>query len=109
MSEEQIQAFLAKVKGDARLLQRLRAATDDESFVAMAREAGFSIDRAELSRYMASQMELTDEELEGVAGGMRPRGTPGNTSFDCRSSRDVTLCVTNMSCCNFSAANTCLC
>ena len=107
MSEDQIKAFLGKVKGDPLLLQRLRAATDDESFVAIAREAGCSVDRVELARYLANQgEELSDEELEGVAGGMRPRG---DTSFDCRSSRDVTLCVTNMSCCKFSAASTCLC
>jgi predicted ribosomally synthesized peptide with nif11-like leader len=108
MSEEQIKAFLGKVKGNPLLFERLRAATDDESFVAIAKEAGFSVDRVELSRYLANDGEtLSDEELEGVAGGMMKER--GDTSFNCKSSADVTLCVTNMSCCNFSAANTCLC
>ena len=43
MSEEQLQAFLEKVKGDSGLSQGLRAATDVDAVVAIARAAGFAI------------------------------------------------------------------
>ena len=66
MSEEQLKAFLEKVKGDTTLQEKLKAASDADAVVAIAKEAGFSISADDLTK---DQYELSDEELEGVAGG----------------------------------------
>ena len=67
MSEEQLKAFLEKVKADTSLQEKLKAAADNDAVVAIAKEAGFSISADELD---AQSRELSGEELEGVAGGM---------------------------------------
>ena len=68
MSEEQLKAFLEKVKADTSLQEKLKAA-DADAVAAIAKEAGFSISADDLK----AQSELSDEELEGVAGGTNPR------------------------------------
>ena len=66
MSEEQLKAFLEKLKGDASLQEKLRAAADSDAVLAIAKEAGFMISADDLKN---AQPEISDEELEGVAGG----------------------------------------
>ena len=66
MSEDQRKAFLLKVKGDAGLQEKLKAATDVDAVVVITKEAGFKISAEELPK---AQSELLEEELEGVAGG----------------------------------------
>ena len=66
MSEEQLKAFLEKVKTDTSLQEKLKAADDADAVVAIAKEAGFTISADELKSF---QSALSDEELEGVAGG----------------------------------------
>ena len=70
MSEEQLSALLAKLKQDAGLREKLQGAADLDVAVALAKEAGFNVRKADWLRYQAKQiLELSDEELEGVAGG----------------------------------------
>ena len=66
MSEEQLKAFLEKVKGDTSLQEKIKAAADANAVAAIAKEAGFSISADDLTK---AQSELSEEELEGVAGG----------------------------------------
>ena len=66
MSEEQFKAFLEKVKGDTSLQEELKAAADNNAIAAIAKEAGFSISADDLKN---AQSEISEEELEGVAGG----------------------------------------
>ena len=66
MSEEQLKAFLEAVKADASLQEKLKPAEDADAVVAIAKAAGFVISAEELKK---SQAELSEEELEGVAGG----------------------------------------
>ena len=66
MSEEQLKAFLEAVKADAGLQEQLNAAVDADAVVAIAKAAGFVISAEELKR---AQAEISEEELEGVAGG----------------------------------------
>ena len=66
MSEEQLKAFLEKVKGDTSLQEKLKAAADVDAVASIAIEAGFSISADDLKK---AQSELSDEELEGAAGG----------------------------------------
>ena len=70
MSEEQLAALLAKLKEDAGLQQKLQGAADLDAAVAVAKEAGFDVSKADLLEYQAQQtLELSDEDLEKVAGG----------------------------------------
>ena len=70
MSEEQLSALLAKVKEDVGLQEKLKSAADLDAAVAMAKEAGFDVSKAEWLEHQAKQaLELSDEELEEVAGG----------------------------------------
>ena len=66
MSEEQLKAFLEKVKGDTSLQEKLKETTNSDAVLAIAKEAGFSISDDDLTK---AQAELSEEELEGVAGG----------------------------------------
>ena len=78
MSEEQLKAFLSKVQDDTSLQERLKAAADADAVSAIAKEAGFSISADDLKNAQSeiylknAQSEifgLTEEELEGAAGG----------------------------------------
>ena len=70
MSEEQLAALLAKLKDDVGLQEKLKGAADLDATLAIAKEAGFDISKADWLRYQAKQtIELSDEELEGIAGG----------------------------------------
>ena len=70
MSEDQLSALLAKLKDDAGLLEKLKAAGDFDAAVAIAKEAGFDVSKADWLRHQAKQtLELSDEQLEDVAGG----------------------------------------
>ena len=69
MSEEQLKAFLEAVKADAGLQEQLKAAGDADAVVAIAKAAGFMITAEELKN---AQAEVSEQELEGVAGGTLP-------------------------------------
>ena len=73
MSEEQLKAFLEKVKADTGLQEKLKAAADADAVLAIAKEAGFSISADDLKN--AQVTELSDEELEGAAGGDTEKST----------------------------------
>ena len=62
----QSQAFLEKVKGDTSLQVKLKAAADSDAVLAIAKDAGFMFSVDDLKN---AQAELSEEELEGVAGG----------------------------------------
>ena len=64
MSEEQLKAFIAKVQADTSLQEQLKAEGADP--VAIAKAAGFSITTEDLKE---QRHTLSDDELEGVAGG----------------------------------------
>jgi predicted ribosomally synthesized peptide with nif11-like leader len=66
MSEEQLKAFTEKVQGDTSLQEKLKAAADANAVAAIAKEAGFMISADDLAN---AQSELSEAELEGVAGG----------------------------------------
>ena len=67
MSEEQLKAFLEKVKADTSLQEKLKAAADSEAVLVIAKEAGFSISADDLKKATA---EIEDAELEAAAGGL---------------------------------------
>ena len=86
MSEEQLAALLAKLKDDAGLREKLQGAEELDAFLATAKEAGFDISKADCLRYQAQQtLELSDEELEGVAGGNFFEAFLSRSGFACLS------------------------
>ena len=69
MSEEQLKAFLEKVKDDISLQEKLKTAASPEAAIEIAKAAGFSITAEDIQSMQSSTTELSDEELEGTAGG----------------------------------------
>ena len=62
MSEEQLKAFLAKAKDDQSIQDKLKTAKSPEDVVTIAKEYGHEFTADKIT-------ELSEEELEGVAGG----------------------------------------
>ena len=77
MSEEQLAALLAKLKEDGGLREKLQGAGDLDAAMALAKEAGFHVSKADWIKHQAKRaLELSDVQLEGVAGGaVSPLGT----------------------------------
>lgn len=78
MSEEHLSALLAKLKHDSDLRDKMKRAEDLESLLAIAKESGFSITPDDLVKAQLGfsfVAELTDAELETVAGGQSTEGT----------------------------------
>ena len=90
MSEEQLAALLAKLKDDEGLQEKLKGASDLDAVLVIAKDAGFDISKADWLRYQAKQtIELSDEELEGVSGGIGGTSkfnltVAGGIGCDCR-------------------------
>ena len=69
MSEEQLKAFQEAVRADEGFQEKLNSAGDDvDAVLEIAKSAGFLISAEELQR---AQAEISEEELEGVAGGYK--------------------------------------
>ena len=75
MSEELLKAFWETAQADSSLQEKLRASTDADSIASIAREAGFKITAEEIKRSLS---ELSDEQLDGVAGGTGSGASYGN-------------------------------
>jgi predicted ribosomally synthesized peptide with nif11-like leader len=81
MPEEQLASLLAKLRDNTGFQEKLKGAADLDAVLAIAKEAGFDISKADWLRYQAKQtIELNDEELEASAGGMGQFGTRGATN-----------------------------
>ena len=65
MSEEQLKAFTKKVKSDTELQDKCEEAASYEEAMDIAKSAGFSITEDDIQ----SMQSVSDEELEGAAGG----------------------------------------
>jgi predicted ribosomally synthesized peptide with nif11-like leader len=73
MSQEQLSALASKLNEDAGLLEKFKGAADLNAAVAIASEAGFDVTKEDWLNYQATKvLKLSDEELEGVAGGKSP-------------------------------------
>jgi predicted ribosomally synthesized peptide with nif11-like leader len=93
MSVEQLSALLAKIKDDAGLREKLKGAADLDAAVAIAKEAGFDVSKADWLRHQANQaQELSDEELEAVSGGKNNKTIAVNM---CKTKEHVGICPKN--------------
>ena len=66
-----VKEMITKVQQDASLREALEAATDQDGSIAAFRAAGLDVTAQDLAdaRASAQQDELSDADLEGVAGG----------------------------------------
>ena len=71
MSEEQLNAFLAKAKDDQTIQEKLKAAKSPEDVVGIAKEHGHEFTADKIN-------QLSEKELEGVTG-----GTMASGGFNC--------------------------
>ena len=62
MSKEQLKAFIVKSKNDQTIQEKLKAAKTSEDVVRIAKEHGHEFTADKFA-------ELSEEELEGMAGG----------------------------------------
>ena len=88
MSEEQLKAFLEKVKSDTELQEKLKASASPEAAIEIAKETGFAITTEDIQSMQSAR--VSDEELEGAAGGGSGLyGCPpvSNTAGDCAGQR----------------------
>ena len=69
MSKEQLKAFIEKIKGDANLQEKLKAANSPDEVISIAKEHGHEF----TSNHMS---DLSEDDLEKVAGGSC-LGNPG--------------------------------
>ncbi|AII43654.1 hypothetical protein KR100_09805 [Synechococcus sp. KORDI-100] len=71
MSDEQLKAFWDAIQSDSALQQKLQGVTDPGAIVDIGKEAGFvvSIDEVQKAQAELSNVELSDEDLDNVAGG----------------------------------------
>ena len=65
MSEEQLKAFIAKAKDDTSIQEKLKAAKTPDDVIGIAEEHGHEFTQ----EHMNQLNQLSEEELEGVAGG----------------------------------------
>ena len=81
MSEQQLNAFLEKVKGDTSLQEKLKAAGSNEAAIEIAKGAGFAITAEDIQSMQSAPGEVSDEELEGASGGRvaNPHGGSNDT------------------------------
>jgi predicted ribosomally synthesized peptide with nif11-like leader len=71
MSQEQFMAFLKHCETDASLQQKVESATDSDSVIAIAKDAGFAFSLDDIKN---AQSQISDADLDGVAGGFPPTG-----------------------------------
>jgi predicted ribosomally synthesized peptide with nif11-like leader len=71
MSVENAKAFLEKLNRDETFLNQIAGAGNDEARLQMANKAGFEFSAEELTSVIdqLSSEELSDDELDAVAGG----------------------------------------
>ena len=85
MSDEQLKAFLEKLKGSTSLQDKLRAAKSPDDVAGIAKEHGYEITAEQMS-------QLNESELENLAGGI-----PGNTAWGgCKP--DTNICTAAVEC-----------
>ena len=84
MPEEQLKAFLERVKADTSLQEKLKAADSNESAIEIAKAAGFAITAEDIQSMQSATVELSDDELDAAAGGFGGWGcgsSPGSNPW----------------------------
>lgn len=97
MLDSQLQAFISKASTDPELQKKLQSIADFESFMALAKDAGFAISEKELRTFQSDSVDALDEEmttkdLKAIFGGASFKtGTPINISKAKKVSTDIDI------------------
>jgi len=96
MSEEQLNAFLAKLQGDTLLQAKLEKATNLEATLTLIKEAGFDVSKDDWLSYEANQSSvLDDDSLDDIQGGISDkRAAKQAAKVSAKASSNVTCTVT---------------
>jgi predicted ribosomally synthesized peptide with nif11-like leader len=86
MSKENLEQFMQKVAGSEDLQSAIGKGLDAESLITLSTEHGFEFTAEEL----AESAELSDEELDGVAGGFGVHSVPGGLGVDDTPGKPIT-------------------
>lgn len=85
MSVKNVKAFIEKFNSDETFRSQISQAATGPEWLAVAREAGFEFDQEELQQVLqdaaaqaGDEDELSEDQLEGVAGGVRGFDGKGN-------------------------------
>jgi len=98
MSQEDLQKFLEAVRQDSSLQERLQSAADADAVVAVAKTASFTLSADEAQKVIATvPTELSDSDLENVAGGHSGKNLPYGVSKACGEVVSVNVCPPGMS------------
>ncbi len=78
MTEETVRAFAERITTDEEFARRLGSASSPDERLKMANDAGYDLSASDLSaiKTALSVEELSDEDLEKVAGGIGATTTP---------------------------------
>lgn len=75
MASAPLEAFLARAKGDAALLQRLQACPNLDAIAALGGDLGYCFTGIDLVRHQAeATLRLGEEELAAAAAGVELQG-----------------------------------
>lgn len=88
MSEDQLRAFIEKLKSSSALIAKVQNSKTPEDFVAAAREAGFEFSVDELSIHRNT---VADADIEMMA------------SLDTSHASQSCMCATNTACCDVAS------
>lgn len=80
MTSSQLLALLEQLKTDSALADQLKTATDLDTAVSIARQAGFDVKKEDWLEFRMTNdrpVEISDRELESVAGGSRSTSESG--------------------------------
>ena len=79
MTEETVRAFAERITTDEEFARRLGSASSPDERLKMAKDAGYDLSASDLSaiKTALSVEELSDEDLEKVAGGIGASASVG--------------------------------
>jgi predicted ribosomally synthesized peptide with nif11-like leader len=69
MAQEDAKKFIEKFYSDKTLREKMKAAQNDEEKKKIAKDLGLSFTKEEFEKAYRASKELSDEELDAVAGG----------------------------------------
>ena len=81
MSTESVRQFLSAASSDSALKEKLAATTDSVNFVQIAQASGYSFSLEDLQAHITQHNngELSEDELDAVAGGRSHAALGGNS------------------------------
>ena len=74
MSKESLEQFINQVAESEELQAKIGEEIDGDALIALGTEHGFEFNTEELNKLSSEPTELTDDDLDSVAGGIQENG-----------------------------------